>query len=246
MNHIHTVTFDFWETLVTDSLENLRAQRELRIQALHRALRRMGAPLTESETAEAHDRSGEVLKERFWSRHRDPSREEQLRLVLDCAVPGVAERMPRPLLDETLEAYISPVLVHAPTLTPGAAEAIRGLAARGVTLGIISNTGRTPGIILRKVLERHDLLRHFAVVSYSDEVGYRKPDPEIFRRTLTGAGTPAGQAAHVGDNPLDDVSGAQGAGMRGVHYAAAGRSPAAHADLAVGDLGELPAMLERL
>ncbi len=246
MTSIRAVTFDFWETLVIDSPENLRAQRELRIRALHRALRRMGAPLTETETAEAHDRSGEVLRERFWSRHRDPSSQEQLRLVLDCAVPGLAGRMPRALLDETLEAYISPVLVHPPGLTPGAAEAVRGLAARGVTLGIISNTGRTPGIILRKLLARHDLLRHFTAISYSDEVGYRKPGPEIFRRTLSLAGAAPEEAAHVGDNPLDDVTGAQGAGMRGVHYAAAGRFAAAHADLAVGDLGELPEMLDRL
>ena len=246
MRRIRAVTFDFWETLVSDSPENLRAQRELRIRALHRALSRMGAPLTEEETAEAHDRSGEVLKERFWNRHRDPSSEEQLRLVLDCAVPGVAESMPRPLLDETLEAYISPVLVHSPALTPGAARAVRGLAARGVTVGIISNTGRTPGVILRQLLERHDLLRHFAVISYSDEVGYRKPGPEIFRRTLSLAGAAPAEAAHVGDNPLDDVMGAQGVGMRGVHFAAHGRLAAAHADLAVGDLGELPEMLDRL
>ena len=32
-----------------------------------------------------------------------------------------------------------------------------GLAERGVALGIVSNTGRTPGIILRQILERwHD------------------------------------------------------------------------------------------
>jgi putative hydrolase of the HAD superfamily len=128
-------------------------------------------------------------------------------------------------------------------LEPGAAEAVRELASRGVALGIISNTGRTPGVTLRRVLERHDLLRHFTAVSYSDEVGYRKPDAEIFRRTLAGLGVEAGEAAHVGDNPVADVQGAQGVGMRGVHYAAAGRPGATHADLIVADLGDLASRL---
>ena len=150
------------------------------------------------------------------------------------------------LFEEAVAGYIEPVLQLPPELEPRAAEAVRELASRGVALGIVSNTGRTPGVILRRVLERHDLLRHFTAISYSDEVGYRKPDPEIFRRTLSLAGAAPEEAAHVGDNPLDDVTGAQGVGMRGVHYVADGRFTAAHADLAVGDLGELPEMLERL
>jgi len=240
---ITTVTFDFWETLVTDSPENLQSQRLLRLEALARALSRAGAGLAAGEVAEAYDRSLAVLEQRFWSRHRDPNFREQVRLVLDCAVPGVADRLGDDLLEETVTAYISPVLAFPPALQPGAAEAVRGLAARGLTLGIISNTGRTPGIMLRRVLEAHDLLRRFSVISYSDEVGYRKPDPEIFRLTLVRAGAAAPQAAHVGDNPVDDVAGARGAGMRAVHFVAGGRVGAADADLVVTDLAELPERL---
>ncbi len=240
---ISTVTFDFWETLVKDSPENLNAQRTLRVEALRLALSRAGAGLAVEEVEEAYDRSLTVLQERFWSRHRDPTYREQVRLVLDCAVPGVADRLADDMLEATVTDYISPVLSFPPALQSGAAEAVRGLAARGLTLGIISNTGRTPGIMLRRVLEAHDLLRHFSVISYSDEVGYRKPDPEIFRRTLARAGAAAPEAAHVGDNPVDDVAGARGAGMRAVHYAAGGRAGAPHADLVVTDLAELPERL---
>jgi putative hydrolase of the HAD superfamily len=93
------------------------------------------------------------------------------------------------------------------------------------------------------VLERHDLLGHFSVFSYSDEIGYRKPDAEIFRRTLAALGIEPEQAAHVGDNPVADVRGAQGVGMRGVHYASQGEPGAPHADLVVTNLGDL---VERL
>ncbi len=242
---IKAVTFDFWETLVRDSPENLREQRALRIQALHRVLAGAGSGIGEVEVAEAYDRSERVLVERFWGRHRDPSIAEQVRLVLETVSPGVARAMTPALFEEALAGYIEPVLHVPPELMPGAAEAVRELASRGVALGIISNTGRTPGVILRRVLEGHDLLRHFTAVSYSDEVGYRKPDAEIFRRTLAELGVEAGEAAHVGDNPVADVQGAQGVGMRGVHYAAAGRPGATHADLIVADLGDLAERLTR-
>ncbi len=242
---IKAVTFDFWETLVRDSPENMREQRALRIQALHRVLAGAGSGIGEPDLAEAYDRSGRVLGERFWDRHRDPSIAEQVRLVLETVSPGISRAMTPALFEEALAGYTEPVLHVPPELTPGAAEAVRELASLGVALGIISNTGRTPGVILRRLLERHDLLRHFTAVSYSDEVGYRKPDPEIFRRTLAELGVEAGEAAHVGDNPIADVQGAQGAGMRGVHYAAAGRPGATHADLIVADLGDLASRLTR-
>lgn len=242
---IKAVTFDFWETLVRDSPENLREQRVLRIQALHRVLAGAGSRIGEPDVAEAYDRSGRVLGERFWDRHRDILIAEQVRLVLETVSPGISRAMTPTLFEEALAGYIAPVLNVPPELTPGAAEAVRELASLGVALGIISNTGRTPGVILRRLLERHDLLRHFTAASYSDEVGYRKPDPEIFRRTLAELGVEAGEAAHVGDNPVADVQGAQGAGMRGVHYAAAGRPGATHADLIVADLGDLASRLTR-
>lgn len=243
---IRVVTFDFWDTLVCDSAANLRAQRGLRIEAIRRALGQAGVPLTEAEAEEAHDRSGRLLEERFWNRHRDPGHEEQVRLVLESAAPGVTARMSRALFEEAVEAYISPVLSYPPALNPGVAEAVRGLAAGGVRLGIISNTGRTPGIVLRRVLERHGLLDFFGAVSYSDEVGVRKPDPEIFRVTLERAGSEPAEAAHVGDNPVADVQGARGIGMRAVHYVPGGRGPAADADLAVAHLAELPQRLFRI
>ena len=242
---IKAVTFDFWETLVHDSHENMSQQRVLRIQALGRALAGAGSGIGLAEVAEAYDRSEHVLVERFWGRDRDPLIAEQVRLVLETASPGVSRVMTPALFEEAVAGYIEPVLRLPPELEPGAEVAVSELASRGVALGIISNTGRTPGVILRRVLERHDLLRHFTAVSYSDEVGYRKPDAEIFRRTLAELGIGAGEAAHVGDNPVADVQGAQGVGMRGVHYAAAGRVGAAHADLIVADLGHLAELLMR-
>lgn len=86
------------------------------------------------------------------------------------------------------------------------------------------------------MLERHGLLRYFGPIAYSDEIGVRKPEAEIFRVTLAAAGMQPGQALHIGDNPDADVVGARGIGMRAAHYTAGFRLPSDDADLIVADL----------
>jgi putative hydrolase of the HAD superfamily len=246
---IRAVTFDFWQTLVDDTADNLAAQRRLRLEALQAALADAGLRLDARTVEAGYERSQEVLESRFWDRHLDPGFPEQVALVLDCLVPGAAARVTGARWDALLRGYAEPVLRYPPVLCPGAAEAVRGLAARGIALGIVSNTGRTPGLVLRQYLERHDLLRHFRAVSFSDEVGVRKPDAEIFRGTLAKLGPEAGtsaETAHVGDNPQADVEGARSLGMRAVHYVAGGRPASARADLVVADLATLPERLASL
>lgn len=242
---IQLVTFDFWETLVSDSNENRQAQDALRIRRLGAALERAGAALAEPALTAAYHGTTKHLVEHFWSKQRDLSASEQVRAVLDCCAPGAAARLGETEFQELVEGYGSPLLTYPPELSPGAADAVRTLAERGITLGIISNTGRTPGLVLRRILEGHELLRYFTVLSYSDEIGYRKPDPAIFRHALERAGTPVSAAFHVGDNPVDDVAGARSIGMRAVHYAPRG-STLDGADLTIRHLAELPAELFRV
>jgi len=247
---IRAVTFDFWQTLVDDLPENLAAQQRLRLEALRAALAAAEMPLDHAGIEAGYERSQQLLDARFWSQHRDPTFPEQVGIVLECMVPGAAARVTGEVLEALQRGYAEPVLRCPPTLCPGAAEAVRELAARGIALGIVSNTGRTPGMVLRRFLEGHDLLRYFRAVTYSDEIGRRKPDGEIFRRTLAKLGPDLsgapGEIAHVGDNPEADVAGARGMGIRAVHYVAGGRTPSPLADLVVTDLAELPDRLRAL
>ena len=122
---------------------------------------------------------------------------------------------------------------HRPDITPGAVEAVRELRARGLRLGLISNTGRTPGRVLRRLLEDADLLPCFDVLVFSDEARVRKPAAAIFRRVLDQTRVDPARAVHVGDDAVSDVAGARGAGMRAIHFvpdvlaAGAGRRRAA-------------------
>ena len=113
-----------------------------------------------------------------------------------------------------IEAYSRPALLVPPAVDESARSALEALTGRGYTLAIVSNIMRTPGVTLRKLLERCGLLGYFRHTTFSDEVGVRKPDPEIFALTLRAVGAGPESAVHVGDDAVLDVQGARAAGMR--------------------------------
>ena len=77
----------------------------------------------------------------------------------------------------------------------------------------------TPSVALRHHLERHGVLELFDHFSFSDEVGWYKPAPTIFRHALDGlGGVDPSRAAHVGDLRRTDVAGARAMGMTSVRY----------------------------
>ena len=81
-------------------------------------------------------------------------------------------------------------------------------------------------------------------VTFSDEVGVRKPHPEIFARTLAALGVSASEAAHVGDDLTTDVAGARGIGMRAIHLChTGGASPQSTGVEAIPRLLALPDIL---
>jgi putative hydrolase of the HAD superfamily len=243
---IQAVTFDFWQTLVADTPENLARATALRIDGVRAVLEREGHPVEREVVAVAYEATGERLAATVWGEHRDLSCQEQVATFLDAIAPGLSTKISGEAFDEAVRAYINPVLSHPPLPFAGAIEAVVVLAARGVTLGIVSNTGRTPGVILRRVLARFGILDPFHVITFSDEVRVRKPRPEIFRLTLARAGVEPDRAVHIGDTPEADVAGARAAGMRAIHFAPDGGPGSEGADLVLQHFRDLPEAITRL
>jgi putative hydrolase of the HAD superfamily len=234
---IEAVTFDYWETLAQDSSENLRRARDLRVDGLRAGLRDAGFDRPREALERAHDDAGRRIAA-IWETGRDVGTREQVRILmegLDPSLPGAVGGGAWPALEE---AYAAPALSFPPAPRPGAAGALRDLRARGVRIGLISNTGRTPGRILRVLLHRAGLLEHLEALTFSDEAGIRKPDPRVFRWTLNKLGARPERAAHVGDNLAADVGGAQAAGCRGIHLA--NGAPAPLSDPGADDPGVQP------
>jgi putative hydrolase of the HAD superfamily len=109
----------------------------------------------------------------------------------------------------------------------GAVEAVDGTRAHlaflsdaGLRLGVICDTGLTPGRVVRRLLSDAGLLTYFDVCVFSDEVGVPKPAPRIFHTALDALATDASQTAHVGDLLRTDVAGARAVGMTSIRFRA--------------------------
>ena len=81
------------------------------------------------------------------------------------------------------------------------------LRARGLKLGLVSNTGRD----LDAFVAHHRLVVDAAIGSGA--FGRTKPHPTIFRAVLERLGVEPADAAMVGDSVEDDVEGARAAGI---------------------------------
>jgi FMN phosphatase YigB (HAD superfamily) len=199
-------------------------------------------PLLPLSSLQVPDRVFQVC----WSARRDVSPGEQVRILLAAIDPALPPALGAGDREAIEAAYASPVLAHPPVLSPGVVDGVRLLAGRGLTLGVISNTGRTPGTMLRRLLARAGIAGCLQVLSFSDEVGVRKPDAAIFLRTLAAAGVSPGAALHVGDDGEADVGGARAVGMRAVHYLPGGSPGGVPADAVMRHFDELPEVLARL
>jgi HAD superfamily hydrolase (TIGR01509 family) len=207
----------------------------------------LGVKVTAVALDRAYEDSAGFLG-RLWAQNKDVPVTEHVRAILTAVDPQLPEHLPDEAMPAFVDAYTRPALLVPPAVDQGARPALAQLRARGVALAIVSNTMRTPGVALRKVLERHGILEYFAHTTFSDEVGVRKPDPGIFALALRALQVDAAAAVHVGDDPVLDVLGARRAGLRVVQVTSASlKAPGAQRpDAVVPSLATLPDALAGL
>jgi putative hydrolase of the HAD superfamily len=92
----------------------------------------------------------------------------------------------------------------------GSERLLVALRQRGYKLGVVSN-GFARNTVLD--LERTGLFRYFDAVVVSSDVGFRKPEPVVFRKALEKLAVHPGNAVMVGDNEAEDISGAKELGL---------------------------------
>jgi HAD superfamily hydrolase (TIGR01509 family) len=139
-------------------------------------------------------------------------------------------------------------------VAPHARETLERLRADGLRIVLVSNTLWTGDDELRADIGELGLEPLIDGVVTSHSTGYRKPHPAIFDRALALAGAAGREAFMVGDEPYQDVFGAQRAGMRGVWLryppprpqpVGAPRGFDVRADAEIRSLAELPEVYER-
>ena len=101
---------------------------------------------------------------------------------------------------------------NAWTLYPEVLETLTSLKERDLILDVISNFDSR----LVRILDGLGAGAQFENIFVSSRVGYAKPDRRIFNAALSYYGLAPAQALHVGDSEINDLSGANQAGLKGI------------------------------
>lgn len=161
----------------------------------------------------------------------------------------VASGIPAEQVDETEAlAAFDWGAIPGITLFPDVPEVLELLLANNIRTGIVTNAHQ-PMWLRDKELEDFDLLKYFDDCRFSAaDVGYLKPHPRIFEAALECIGSRPEETVFVGDSPVADVAGAQGAGLKAVLRTRSTLSPMLSGlivpDHTVNSLAELPAILD--
>ena len=150
---------------------------------------------------------------------------------------------------DRIRALATLPLDEVSTPVPGAFDALRWCAARGLSVVLVTNTLYRGDEEVIEDWRRFGLGDAIHGVVSSHTAGWRKPHPAIFERALEVAAAKPGEAFHVGDNLVADVWGAKQLGLRAVwrRTASSEEQPPVDVrpDAVVRDLTELPAVVER-
>ena len=213
---IDTVTFDLWNTLIVNTPPDMEKYRQRRLQRIESILREHGYDVTPGQLLDAYLKGFEKCKE-TWRNNLDLSTEDQINAFMGFLGYADLQTAAQSMMPDLVEAYSFPIMDDPPALVEGASDVLAVMNQDGYKIGMICNTGTTPGRTLRKLLTKFGLLDFFGVTTFSDELKIRKPDPRIFQHTLRELGSAAQSSLHVGDLLGVDVLGAKNVGMVAVH-----------------------------
>ena len=232
---------DYWNTLFVDARGPQRERRREEILRDELELIALRPPRTALADAL---QSGFDFFDRLWyHEHRTPLCDE----IVDAILGTLGVLLPEDARARVVTAFEQLLLELPPDPMPGAVYTLPQLAEY-YRLAVICDTGYSPGMVLRELLDRHDMLRHFEFLYFSNEHGASKPARKPFELTLGRLGVRPAEAAHVGDIQRTDIAGAQAAGMSAVLFVASNNhdATATTADLVVRHFDELPVALRGL
>ena len=250
MTAITTLTFDLWQTLLLDTRELGRARAQVRLDGAQNALIKFGEVYQLEHIREAY-RACYRYCHGIRDRNLDVSFREQVEIFVENISPGLVERLPEELFQEILSAYADSFFVHPPLPHTDARKVLAETKDQGLRIGLISNTGMTPGVAFRQFLDQHQMLDFFDVLTFSDEVRLAKPSDEIFLMTLRKWGADPSESVHIGDHAVNDVIGAKHVGMKtvwieGFYERPKDSGPEADPDATVAALGLVPSAIQKL
>jgi len=174
-------------------------------------------------------------------------REEEVEIaaIYDTALRGlgltVEPRLVERVMELEQEGWLGSVHVG-----PDVHRTLEYLRDNGLRLGLVSNAAYLPRLMTQQ-LAALGLKSYFDGLTFSSEVGVRKPSPKIYTDALDKVRVRPSRALFIGDRIKEDVQGPQSLGMLAVLTREFRQEDdAGVADFVIQRLGELPAIIDGL
>jgi len=203
------VITDYIGTLVNANYYNMDASRRTLHQALTEAGFETGLTDFLEAYAQAHKKYHVVRYEQF----REVTNAVWVCEALNSLGCVVSEEDSR--IKAALNVFFQ-LYVESLELRPYAEKLLRRIKDH-CKLGLVSNFTYAP--VVYASLRKLCINQYFDAVVVSAENGWRKPHTQIFQDTIEKLQIKSEEAVFIGDSPLEDIRGAQAAGLKTVFVA---------------------------
>ncbi len=208
---IKVITIDFWNTIFDSSRGTQR--NDYRLNVLGEQISGLGLTLPNTSFEEAMTASWEYFSINWKNDFHTPSAEETVAFIWDyLKIPYNDEAM------NNVASSFAECVLHFPPALIGNVKDIIGKLSLKYQLGLVSDTGFSPGSVLRKLLHNFNLYDYFDAFSFSNETGYAKPHQKAFTAILEQLNCKPEQALHIGDIEETDIAGAKSLRMKAVRF----------------------------
>ena len=209
---IKVITIDFWNTLFDSSGGTER--NDLRLKILINEIDKYGIVVKREEFESALVSTWEFFNSIWFSEQRTPEPIESIGFFWNKL--NLPED--KNALDKLVRIFSESILIHPPKLIRDV-ENILNVLSKNYKLGIVSDTGFSPGIVLRQLLKDSKIYDYFSEFSFSDETGVSKPHEKAFLKILNSLDCKSNEAVHIGDIEKTDIVGAKNLRMKAILFA---------------------------
>ncbi|MDI6839796.1 MAG: HAD family hydrolase [bacterium] len=241
---IKGVFFDFWETLVVFNGESaLNEMRLKRVDGFRDTLLHYNYNFSKEAVWKALESVRLYCGELREKTNKEFSSKEVIKMVLQ----KLSVKLTAELCNKILEIYSNSILSMDLTLRAKVDKILAILKQKGLKIGLISNTEH--GAIERYLLKRFNIGQYFDSLTFSCDVGVRKPRVEIFNEALKSLNLTPTESVHIGDWPEIDILGAKRAGLGTIYLKVKDRPYSEELplpDAVIEDIAQVPIVLDKV
>lgn len=213
--NIKAVTFDLWETLILERNGWSSNRMNVRCNNLAIEFNKFGVKTSKRQIRLAFTKMFSWLTD-IWDTNKEVTHQDQIEFIIKSVLKN-SLAVNEELICQLSPAYTSAIFEVPPDLNPDATKVLKWLKEQNKKVGLISNTGLTPGFGLREFLTKKKIAKYFDLMLFSDEVYVRKPDPRIFQIAAQKLQVNPHQIVHIGDNLKSDIHGSKKAEFQTIY-----------------------------